>query len=218
MITVLSQYLAELRKIRLLDIAEEKRLWAAYKEDGDLDSRRRLIEHYQPLVFKVALRWRVDDTAAMDIIQEGTVGLIEAVESFDHTRGVAFSLYAFHRIRGRMVNFVAREGKANWLYIDSPLEEDGSLTLGDALVDNAPAVAVQAEQNFLVAQVRGALERLPANEQMILSGMYLDEREPRQLAESLDMSLSHVYRLHKQGIRRVRGLLSRLMQDMKNSL
>jgi RNA polymerase sporulation-specific sigma factor len=218
MITVLSQYLAELKKIRLLDIAEEKQLWAAYKEKGDLDSRRRLIEHYQPLVFKVALRWRVDDAAAMDIIQEGTVGLIEAVENFDHNRGVAFSLYAFHRIRGRIVNFIAREGKSNWLYIDSPLEEDGNLTLGDALVDDAPAVAAQAERNFLVAQVRGALERLPANEQMVLSGMYLDEREPRQLAESLDMSLSHVYRLHKQGIRRVRGLLSRLMQDMKNSL
>jgi len=215
---VLSQYLAELRKIRLLDIDEERRLWEAYKETGDLGSRRRLIEQYQPLVFKIALRWRVDDNAAMDIIQEGTVGLIEAVESYDHTRGVAFSLYAFHRIRGRIANFVAREGKVNWLYIDSPLEEESNLTLGDALVDGAPAVPVQVERNFLVEQVRGALDRLPANEQLVLSGMYLEEREPRQLAESLDMSLSHVYRLHKQGIRRVRGLLSRLMQDMKGSL
>ncbi len=218
MIPVLSQYLAELRKIRLLDIDEERRLWKAYKETGDLDSRRRLIEQYQPLVFKIALRWRVDDNAAMDIIQEGTVGLIEAVESYDHTRGVAFSLYAFHRIRGRIANFVAREGKVNWLYIDSPLEEESNLTLGDALVDGAPAVPVQVERNFLVEQVRGALDRLPANEQLVLSGMYLEEREPRQLAESLDMSLSHVYRLHKQGIRRVRGLLSRFMRDMKGSL
>lgn len=218
MIEVLSQYLAELKKIRLLNIDEERQLWAAYKETGDLDSRRLLIEHYQPLVFKVALRWKADDSTAMDLIQEGTVGLIEAVETFDHTRGVAFSLYAIHRIRGRIVNFIAREGKVNWVYIDSPLEEEGNLTLGDALVDDAPAVAVQAERNFLVEQVRGALGRLPANEQMVLSGMYLEEREPRQLAEALDMSLSHVYRLHKQGIRRVRGLLSRLMQDMKNSI
>jgi RNA polymerase sigma factor, sigma-70 family len=217
-IEVLSQYLAELKKIRLLNIDEERQLWAAYKETGDLDSRRLLIEHYQPLVFKVALRWKADDSTAMDLIQEGTVGLIEAVETFDHTRGVAFSLYAIHRIRGRIVNFIAREGKVNWVYIDSPLEEEGNLTLGDALVDDAPAVAVQAERNFLVEQVRGALGRLPANEQMVLSGMYLEEREPRQLAEALDMSLSHVYRLHKQGIRRVRGLLSRLMQDMKNSI
>lgn len=215
---VLSQYLAELKKIRLLDAAEEKLLWESYKEAGDLDSRRRLIEHYQPLVFKVALRWRTDEATAMDIVQEGTVGLIEAAESYDHTRGVAFSLYAFHRIRGRIANFVAREGKLNWVYIDSPLEEEGALTLGDALVDGAPAVAAQAERNFLVSQVRSAMDRLPKSEQAVLAGMYLEEREPKQLAETLDMSISHIYRLQKQGIRRVRGMLSRLMQDMKSSL
>jgi len=213
---MLRQYLAELKKIRLLAADEERRLWEAYKERGDLDSRRRLIEHYQPLVFKVALRWQADEAAVMDLVQEGTVGLIEAVESYDYTRGVAFSLYAFHRIRGRVINFVVRENKRNWLYIDSPLENEGDLTLADALVDGAPEVAVQAERNFLVEQVRMAMGRLPANEQFVLSGMYLEEREPKQLAESLDMSISHVYRLHKQGIRRVRGFLSRLMQDMKN--
>lgn len=213
---MLNPYLAELKKIKLLDMNEEKALWAAFKEQGDLAGRRLLIEHYQPLVFKVGLRWQTDDLAIMDIIQEGTVGLIEAVESFDHTRGVAFSLYALHRIRGRIANYVVREGKLNWVYIDSPSAE-GNTTLGDSLVDGAPAVAIQAEHNFLVEQVRQAMGRLPANEQTVLAGMYLEEREPKQLAESLDMSLSHIYRLQKQGIRRVRGILSRLMQDMKNS-
>lgn len=214
---MLSHYLAELKKIKLLTVDEEKALWAAYKDQGDLGSRRRLIEHYQPLVFKVGLRWQTDEPTTMDLIQEGTVGLIEAVETYDHTRGVAFSLYALHRIRGRIMNYVAREGKHNWIYIDSPLE-DGTLTLKDYLVDNAPEVAAQAEQNFLLEQVRQAMGRLPVNEQTVLAGMYLEEREPKQLAESLDMSLSHIYRLQKQGIRRVRGILSRLMQDMKNSL
>jgi RNA polymerase sporulation-specific sigma factor len=214
---MLNHYLAELKKIKLLDPAEERSLWAAFKEHGDLGSRRRLIEHYQPLVFKVGLRWQVDEPTTMDLIQEGTVGLIEAVETYDHTRGVAFSLYALHRIRGRIVNYVSREGKLNWVYMDSPVE-DGTLTLKDCLVDAAPAVAAQAEQNFLMEQVRQAMGRLPTNEQTVLAGMYLEEREPKQLAESLDMSLSHIYRLQKQGIRRVRGILSRLMQDMKSSL
>ncbi len=214
---MLNHYLAELKKIKLLTADEEKALWEAYKEHGDLGSRRRLIEHYQPLVFKIGLRWQADEPTTMDLIQEGTVGLIEAAESFDHTRGVAFSLYALHRIRGRIINYVVREGKQNWVYIDSPVE-DGSLTLKDYLVDGAPAVAVQAEQNFLMEQVRQAMGRLPTNEQTVLAGMYLEEREPKQLAESLDMSISHIYRLQKQGIRRVRGILSRLMQDMKNSL
>lgn len=215
---MLQQYLNELKKIKLLTPGEEKGLWAAYKEAGDLESRRRLIEHYQPLVFKVALQWRTaDESRMMDLIQEGTVGLIEAVEGYDHIRGVAFSLFAFHRIRGRILNFINREGRQNWVYMDSPLADEDNLTLAECIVDEGAEVAVQAEQNFLVEQVKTAMGRLPANEQFVLCGMYLEEREPKQLAESLDMSISHIYRLQKQGIRRVRGMLSRLMQDMKNS-
>jgi len=215
---LLQQYLAELNKIKLLDAEEEKSLWQAYKEAGDLGSRQRIIEHYQPLVFKVAMRWRADEPAIFDLIQEGTVGLIESVENYEHIRGVAFSLYAFHRIHGRMVNYIAREGKLNWVYIDGPVAEgsDG-LTLGDVLVDDGVTVAAQVEQNFLLEQVKTAMERLPAKEQLVLSGMYLEEREPKQLAELLDISISHIYRLQKQGIRRVRGMLSRLMQDIKTT-
>lgn len=47
----------------------------------------------------------------MDLVQEGIIGLIEAVEKFDHERGVAFSLYAIHRIRGRMLNFMGKKPK-----------------------------------------------------------------------------------------------------------
>lgn len=215
---LLKQYLTELNKIKLLTLDEEKQLWIEYKEAGDIDSRRRIIEHYQPLVFKVAMRWRLDEPAILDLIQEGTVGLIEAVESFDHTRGVAFSLYAFHRIRGRMVNYISREGSQGWVYMDAPVaEEDSELTLGDFLVDDSTAVAAIAEQNYLVEQVKTAMGRLPAKEQLVLSAMYLEECEPKQLAETLDLSLSHIYRLQKQGIRRVRGMLSKLMQDIKNT-
>lgn len=212
------EYVTELKKIQLLDLDEEKCLWQAYKVAGDLDSRRKLIEHYQPLVFKVVSGWRVEESGMFDLIQEGTVGLIEAVESYDHTRGVAFSLYAFHRIRGRVMNYVAREGKLNWIGIDSPVSEpDGNMTIGDFLVDGNTEVAVQAEQNFLVEQVKTAMGRLPAKEQLVLAGMYLEEQEPKQLAESMDMSISHIYRLQKQGIRRVRGMLSKLMHEMKNT-
>lgn len=214
----LHQYVAELKKIKLLTPEDEGRLWRNYKEAGDLDSRRQIIEQYQPLVFKVVLKWQANESAMMDLVQEGTVGLIEAVEGYDHTRGVAFSLYALHRIRGRVMNYFAREGKLDWVYMDSPsLDSDGEITLADRLVDARAEVAMQAEQNFLVEQVKSAFGRLPAKEQMVLSGMYLDEREPKQLAEALDMSISHIYRLQKQGIRRVRGMLSRLMHDMKNT-
>ena len=209
----LAQYLAELNNIRLLEPDEEQALWRGSKEEGDLACRQKLIEHYQPLVFKVALRLRVNEVTLLDIIQEGTVGLIEAVEAYDHTRGVAFSLFALHRIRGRMLNYLEREGNLNWAYMDEPISDQDGLTLGEQLADTAPEVPMQAEQNFLVEQLKKALGRLPVKEQLVVSGVYLEEREPKQLAEQLDLSLSHIYRLQKQGIRRIRGMLAKLMQQ-----
>lgn len=207
-----NKYLAELKNIRILEPDEEARLWLGYKVDGDLDCRRQLIEHYQPLVFKVASRWRDYDSVIMDIIQEGTVGLIEAVENYDHTRGVAFSLFATHRIRGRILNYAGREGGLRCLSMDSRLSEADAAILEDRLTDSGQGVAAQAENNFLVEQVKTALDRLPVKERLVLNGVYLDDQEPKQLAEALDISLSHMYRLQKQGVRRVRGMLSKLMQ------
>lgn len=208
----LNQYIKELKKIRLLSREEEEILWREYKENDDLDSRSKIIEHYQPLVFKTAMSWRLDEVAVMDMIQEGTVGLIESVEHYDHERGVAFSLYAVQRIRGRMLNYMEREGKRSVAYIDSPLSSEQDVTLRDILVDAKAGVSSQAEHNYLVEQVRNAMGRLPENEQAVLNGVFLEDREPKQLAESLDMSISHIYRLQKQGIRRVRGMLSKFMQ------
>lgn len=210
---VLNQYLQELKKIQLLSRDEEQGLWLAYKENNSLDSRRKIIEHYQPLVFKATTGWRLNETVLMDMIQEGTVGLIEAVEHYDYERGVAFSLYAMHRIRGRMLNYMQREGKLDLLSIDSTLTDEQDSTLGDFLVDTTAEVASLVERNYLVQQVQNAMGRLPMNEQAVLSGVFLEDIEPKQLAQNLDMSVSHIYRLQKQGIRRVRGMLSKFMQN-----
>ncbi|HWR44344.1 sigma-70 family RNA polymerase sigma factor [Sporomusa sp.] len=208
---VLSQYLAELKHIRIVTPEEEATLWQGYKEGGDLACRRRLIESYQPLVFKTAMHWRLPEATMLDMIQEGTVGLIEAVENYDHTRGVAFSLFAVHRIRGRIINHLTREDNS-LLRIDSPLAADSSqATIADLLIDAHAEVAAQAEHNYLVEQLRTAMERLPAKEQQVLSSVYLEDCEPKEIAATMELSVSHVYRLQKQGIRRLRGMLSKLM-------
>lgn len=209
---MLNQYLKELKKIHILSREEEEALWRGYKDCGDFDSRSKIIEHYQPLVFKIATGWRLDEAAIMDMIQEGTVGLIEAVERYDHQRGVAFSLYASQRIRGRILNYMEKEGKFGIAYMDSPLSAGEDITLGDLLVDGKAGVSSQAEHNFLVEQIKNAMNRLPVKEQAVLSGVFLEDCEPKQLAESLDISISHIYKLQKQGIRRIRGMLSKFMQ------
>jgi RNA polymerase sporulation-specific sigma factor len=67
----------------------------------------------------------------------------------------------------------------------------------------------------LVNELKSALERLPQKEQLVLSSVYLHNQEPREIAQSLSVSTTHVYRLQKAGIRRVRGMLSKLMQQWR---
>ena len=210
----LQNYLAEVTKIHLLDPAEELELWRHYKLQGDMTSRGCLIEQYQPLVVKALARWRAHEAVLMDLVQEGTIGLIESVENYDPQRGVAFSLFAIHRIRGRMLNYLQKEAKTAQVSIDMPCSSENGMTLAEILPDSAPLVADAAEQNFLLSEMRSAMNRLPNKERLALSGVYIEELEPGTVASTLQITTSHLSRLQKKGIRRVRGMLSRLMHEI----
>lgn len=213
----LQDYLAEVTKISLLELSEEQALWVRYKLQGDMDSRHRLIEQYQPLVVKVLMRCSGNEAILMDLVQEGTIGLIDAVEKFEPERGVAFSLYAVHRIRGRMLNYLEKEARTVGVSIEAPWDTAEGGSIADTLADSSLPVAEIAERNFMLDQMRAAMNRLPVKERLALSGVYIEEQEPRQVASTLEITPSHLSRLQKQGIRRIRGMLSRLMGEMKKN-
>lgn len=71
--------------------------------------------------------------------------------------------------------------------------------------------------HFLNDKITQAMERLPQKEQQVLTGIYLEDKSAGDLAASIDVSLGHIYRLQKQGVRRVRGMLSRLMNELNKS-
>ena len=181
----LDKYLAELNKIELLEYQEEQELWHAYKECGSQQARKKLIESYQPLVFKAAAPFRSLDNL-MDVLQEGTVGLIEAVEGFDYARGVAFSLFASYRIKGRMYNFLKKEGRADVACLESGGSEQFSPL--ELLADTGTAVAEQVELQEASSQLQSAMSRLPEREQMVLEQIYVRCQEVSAVAEQMNLS------------------------------
>lgn len=206
----LEEYIRELDKVEILAPEREAALWCAFKEAHDGAARRQLIQAYQPLVFKYAMPYRGMEII-MDVIQEGTVGLIEAVESYDYRRGVAFSLFAVHRIRGRMLDFLKKEGATALLCMDEVRDATG-LTLKESLADTGASVSEQAEEHELSDRLREALVRLPQKERLVLEQVYMGRAAVQEVAERLNVSTAHIYRLQKTGIRRIRGMLSRFMQ------
>ena len=204
-----SDYVKKLADVQKLAPAEEGELWRAYKERGDEAARRRIIESYQPLVFREVMPYRALP-AVMDAVQEGTIGLIEAVERYDPTRGVAFSLYAVHRVRGRILDFLRREGRVDLPCLEA--ETEAYETAKELLVDERPSVAELAEHHALVGVLGAAMERLPARERLVLEGVTIGGARAQTMAESLGVTPAQIYRLQKNGIRRIRGMLSRFMQ------
>lgn len=198
-----AEYVRELHKVPLLRPDEEARLWEAYKGRGDARSRGRLIESYQPLVFKVMMQLRLREEIAMDMIQEGTVGLIEAVERYDPGRGVRFSTYATYRIRGRILNALHRERA-----VPSMEGAEDDLALIERVPDLGAADRLAGvEDAMLVRQINEAIERLPEREQRVLRALISKREEPRRVAGELRISLSHLYRLQKQAVQRVQAYL-----------
>lgn len=205
----ISDYMAEIQKVILLEQPEEEQLWHEYKDKDNMQARGRLIEAYQPLVFK-CVRPFCSMESAMDLVQEGTVGLIEAVERYEPAKKVAFSLYAVHRIRGRILNYLNKEcGEEQHMSSEEAL--DAVLALADSEAD----VQQLAERNFLTSHVKKIMLKLPPKERAVLRGVYLKDQAPQELAENMQVSLSHIYRLQKKAVRRVRGMMAKFMHHWK---
>lgn len=103
-------YLKEIGKVPLLSSEEEADL-AMKMANGDLKAKRRLAEANLRLVVSIAKRYVGRGMLFLDLIQEGNLGLIKAVEKFDYTKGYKFSTYATWWIRQAITRAIADQAR-----------------------------------------------------------------------------------------------------------
>ena len=103
-------YLKEIGKVPLLSGQEEAEL-AQKMSEGDLDAKHRLAEANLRLVVSIAKRYVGRGMLFLDLIQEGNLGLIKAVEKFDYTKGYKFSTYATWWIRQAITRAIADQAR-----------------------------------------------------------------------------------------------------------
>lgn len=103
-------YLKEIGKVSLLTGEEEAEL-AKKMMEGDADAKRRLAEANLRLVVSIAKRYVGRGMLFLDLIQEGNLGLIKAVEKFDYTKGYKFSTYATWWIRQAITRAIADQAR-----------------------------------------------------------------------------------------------------------
>jgi RNA polymerase primary sigma factor len=106
----LQLFLNEMGRYRLLTAAEEVEL-AKRIERGDLEAKELMVNSNLRLVVSIAKKWQGHELTLLDLIQEGIIGLIRAVEKFDWRKGYKFSTYATWWIRQAIQRGVANKAR-----------------------------------------------------------------------------------------------------------
>jgi RNA polymerase sigma-32 factor len=106
----LQLYIQDIRRYPLMSREDEHELAKKFVETGDVEAARRLVTSNLRLVVKIAHEYRRAHRNLLDLIQEGNVGLVQAVKKYDPYRGVKLSSYAAWWIRAYMLKFILN----NW--------------------------------------------------------------------------------------------------------
>ncbi len=109
-VDTLRTYVRQVSRSPLLT-ANEERVLARRKDAGDARAKERLIECNLRLVISLAKRYQSSGVPLLDLIQEGNIGLMRAVEKFDHTKGFKMSTYATWWIRQAITRAIADQAR-----------------------------------------------------------------------------------------------------------
>ena len=177
----------------------EKDLWLRCS-NGDEEAREELILAYRPMVYWLAKKLKVHYGTYPDLIQEGMVSLINAVDRFDVERNNCFSTYAYYKIKGGMINFIQRvEAKA-------PIPvDDETVFINEAPL--AGSLSEHADRTEWTLDLEQAMNSLSQREADIVKALVIEGRAAKEVAEEADLDISHIYRIRRKAIAKLRKWL-----------
>jgi RNA polymerase sigma-B factor len=194
--------------------AAARRLLRLYHGHGDREARSKLIQEYLPLVRRLARRHVGRGESYEDLVQVGTIGLINAIDRFQLDRGVDLATFAIPTIDGEIKRHL--RDRAWPIRIPRRLQElDPSLRIRVAeLVDgqNGEFEGESAlEHGYQLGEDRIALARgfrvLDARERLLLRLAYFDCLSQKQIARLVGISQIHVSRLTRRALAKLRAEL-----------
>jgi len=211
------------------DLAKRVQIW------GDVDARNRLVMANMGLVHLVANQFCRPPLRYEDLVQEGTMGLIRATETFEPGRSVRFSTYSVYWIRAKIQRLIQkierddlpgivgaeamidedgrkRKPRARKLSIERSLEDEDSRTLGEMLpsdIDDPERIAMRQEKHNIVKSVLNEIvEELGDYRLRAIIEWRLLTDEPRTLAEiGIELNIS------REGARLLETKMIRLARE-----
>ncbi|MBQ8028812.1 MAG: RNA polymerase sporulation sigma factor SigK [Clostridia bacterium] len=193
---------------KALSPAEEKKLLVDFKEKGDSNARNKLIEHNLRLVAHVIKKYYALSSDQDDLISMGTIGLIKAIDTFEHTKGTRLATYAARCIENEiLMHFRSLKKSSSVVSLADPIDVDSEgnpLTLID-LIYSDNTIVEDIDLNEKTKRLYELIEEMEDSreKEIIISryGLYDNEElTQKEIAKKLGISRSYVSRIEKKVI------------------
>ncbi len=193
---------------------EEERLYLQKYREGDQDARRVLIEHNLRLVAHVAKKYQGSEEDTDDLISIGTIGLIKAVATFDHSKNNRLATYAARCIDNELLMMLRMRKKTSKevsLYEPIGMDKEGNeISLLDIIegenVDIPEMMDLEADTRRLCQVLQEALTEREREVLRLRYGLFgAEEKTQREIAQRLGISRSYVSRIEKTALKKLKA-------------
>ena len=211
---LLETYLRDISRYQPITQEQETSLAQAALQ-GDTEARDQLIQTHLRMVVHIARQYLRPGVEMLDLIQEGNIGLIKAVDMFDPTQGHRLTTLAFYWINKHIQRFLNHEPEelvsldmeiydgSETLLLSDTIEDKGTILGGQTI----PHIDAVMEHEEMQSKVREMLSRLPEREQEVLRLLYgIDLRRSytvSEVARMLRVSKVRVCQLRDRALKRM---------------
>ena len=214
---ILQTYLRDISRYPQPITQEQELTLALRARQGDTEAREQLIHAHLRMVVNIARQYQRPGVEMLDLIQEGNIGLITAVDKFDPTQGNRLTTLAFYWINKLIQRFLNNEPDdlisldmeisdgAAILLLSDTIEDKGTI-LGDPTIQN---IETQMENQELQQQVHHLLATLSPREQEVLRLLYGINNYPvlsrNEIAKIIGVREEQVSRIKTRALDALRG-------------
>lgn len=222
-------YYNDLKKYKPLTKAKERRLLRKCKM-GNIDAKNEIIKSNLRFVFDIAKHYTGRGVSILELISEGNMGLIKAIDKFDESKDVKFISYAVWWIRQSILESIKKRNLVNFVGIESDKDNDSSID--NRKIEDEEDDNVQVFNNFSTENEDGynevnenrrkiiskIIETLSGRERDIIEKYYgLNENEEQTLTDigkKYGLSSERVRHIKKQSLKKLRSKI--LMYNFEN--
>ncbi len=214
---LLTTYLRDISRYPQPITQEQELTLALRARQGDTEAREQLIHAHLRMVVNIARQYQRPSVEMLDLIQEGNIGLITAVDKFDPTQGHRLTTLAFYWINKHIQRFLNNEPDnlvsldmeindgAAILFLSDTIEDKGTI-LGDPTIQN---IETQMENQELQQLVHNMLATLSPREQEVLRLLYGLDNYPvlsrNEIAKIIGVREEQVSRIKTRALDALRG-------------